>query len=68
MRKWLKRMPQLHNLIRIRKATISGPLHLGPGTVGVPKTWLSLNTDRNLTGIMRQDALEMVNAHKGSLD
>ncbi len=67
MRKWLKRMPQLHNLIRIRKATIQA-LCTWDLDGRRPKDLVVLNTDRNLTGIMRQDALEMVNAHKGSLD
>ena len=66
MRKWLKRMPQLHNLIRIRKATIQA-LCTWDLDGRRPKDLVVLNTDRNLTGIMRQDALEMVNAHKGSL-
>lgn len=67
LRKWVKRMPQLHNLIRIRKSTIHA-LCAWDLQGRRPKELVVLNTDRNLTGLTRQVALEMVNADKGSRD
>ena len=65
--KWVKRMPQLHNLIRIRKSTIQAlctwDLHDRR-----PRELVVLNTDRILTGLTRQEALEVVNADKESRD
>ena len=67
LRKWVKRMPQPHNLIRIRKSTIHAlctwDLHDRR-----PRELVVLNTDRSLTGMTRQEALEMVNADGGSRD
>ena len=59
--KWVKRMPQLHNLIRIRKATIQALCTWDLQGLR-PKDLVVLNTDRNLTGLTRQEALETVNA------
>ena len=61
LRKWVKRMPQLHNLIRIRKSTIHA-LCTWDLQGRRPKELVVLNTDRNLTGLTRREALEMVNA------
>ena len=63
--KWVRRMPQLHNLIRIRKSTIQA-LCTWDLQGRRPKDLVVLNTARNLTGLTRQEALEMVNTDKGS--
>ena len=59
VRKWVKRMPQLHNLIRIRNSAIHA-LCSWDLQGRRPEDLVVLNTDRNLTGLTRQDALEMV--------
>ena len=61
--KWARRMPQLHNLIRIRKSTIHA-LCAWDLQDRRPKELVLLDTDRNLTGWTRQDALEMVNSNR----
>ena len=61
LRKWAKRMPQLHNLIRIRKATIQA-LCTWDLDGRRPRDLVVLDTDRNLTGMTRRDALEMANS------
>ena len=63
--KWVKRMPLLHNLIRIRKSTILA-LCSWDLQDRRPKELVVLNTDRNLTGMTRQEALETVDADMGS--
>ena len=65
LEKWTKRMSQLHNLIRIRKATIEA-LCTWDLQRSRPKDLIVLDTDRNLTGLTRQEALEMVNANQES--
>jgi hypothetical protein len=64
LEKWANRMPQLHNLIRIRKATIQA-LCTWDIQRRRPKELVVLNTDRNLTGLRRQEALEMVSVDQG---
>lgn len=59
LRKWAKRMPQLHNLIRIRKATIQA-LCTWDLQDSRPGELVVLNTGRNLTGLSREEALESV--------
>ena len=59
LRKWAKRMPQLHNLIRIRKSTIHA-LRAWDLQNRRPCDLVVLNTDRDLTGLTREEALEMV--------
>lgn len=59
LKKWAKRMPLLHNLIRIRKSTIHA-LCSWDLQDSRPKALVVLNTDRNLTGLTRQEVLEMV--------
>ena len=56
MRKWLKRLPRLHNLIRIRKATIEA-LCSWDLEDRRPQDLVVLDTDRDLTGMTRQDAI-----------
>ena len=58
--KWVKRMPQLHTLIRIRKSTVHALCAWDLQDMR-PKDLVVLNTDRNLTGLTRQEALELVN-------
>ena len=60
LRKWAKRMPLLHNLIRIRKSTIHA-LRTWDLKDRRPRELVVLNTDRDLTGLTRQEALGMVN-------
>ena len=67
LRKWVKRMPQLHNLIRIRKSTIHALCTWDLHDIR-PRELVVLNTDRSLTGMTRQEALEMVNADGGIRD
>ena len=64
LRKWANRMPQLHNLIRIRKATIQALCTWDLQDVR-PKALVVLNTDRNLTGLSRSEALETVKPTMG---
>ena len=56
LRKWAKRMPRLHNLIRIRKSTIEA-LCTWDLDDRRPSELLVLNTDRDLTGMTREDAI-----------
>ena len=56
MRKWLKRLPRLHNLIRIRKATIEA-LCSWDLEDSRPRDLMALDTDRDLTGMTREDAI-----------
>ena len=56
MRKWLKRLPRLHNLIRIRKATIEA-LCSWDLEDRRPRELVVLNTDRDLTGMTWEDAI-----------
>ena len=65
LEKWANRMPQLHNLIRIRKATIQA-LCTWDIQRRRPKELIVLNTDRNLTGLRRREAFDMVSADQGS--
>ena len=67
LRKWVKRMPQLHNLIRIRKSIIHALCDWDLQDMR-PKGLVVLNTDRNLTGLTRQEALELVHPDRGGLD
>ena len=60
LEKWVKRMPQLYTLIRIRKSTIHA-LCAWDLQNRRPKDLAVLNTDRNLTGLTRQAALDTVN-------
>ena len=60
LRKWVKRMPQLHTLIRIRKSTVHA-LCAWDLQGKRPSDLVILNTDRNLTGLTRQAALDSVN-------
>ena len=60
LKKWAKRMPLLHNLIRIRKSTIHA-LRTWDLKDRRPKGLVVLNTDRDLTGLTRQEALGMAN-------
>ena len=62
MRKWAKRMPQLYTLIRIRKSTVQA-LCSWDLQGKRPDDLMVLNTDRNLTGLTRQEALKAVNTH-----
>ena len=59
MRKWVKRMPQLHNLIRIRKSTIHA-LRAWDLQNRRPCDLVVLNTDRDLTGLTRAEAVKVV--------
>ena len=61
LRKWAKRMPQLHNLIRIRKAAIQA-LCTWDLQDSRPRELVVLNTGRDLTGLSREEALESVSA------
>ena len=58
--KWVRRMTMLQTLIRIRKSTVHAlcawDLQDKP-----PGALVVLNTERNLTGLTRQKALETVN-------
>lgn len=67
--KWVKRMPQLHNLIRIRKSTIHA-LRTWDLKDKRPRELVVLNTDRDLTGLTRQEALGLANegCHENSQD
>lgn len=56
MRKWLRRLPRLHNLIRIRKATIED-LCSWDLKDRRPRELVVLNTDCDLTGMTREDAI-----------
>ena len=56
-------MPQLHNLIRIRKATIQA-LCTWDLQDCLPRELVVLNTGRDLTGLSREDALESVSADR----
>ena len=56
----MKRMPQLYTLIRIRKSTVHA-LCAWDLQNRRPKDLAVLNTDRNLTGLTRQAALDTVN-------
>ncbi|MYA61110.1 MAG: hypothetical protein F4X94_00815 [Dehalococcoidia bacterium] len=60
IRKWANRMPLLHTLIRIRKSTVHA-LCAWDLQGKRPKALVVLNTDRNLTGLTREEALDMVN-------
>ena len=59
LRKWAKRMPQLHNLNRIRKSTIHA-LRAWDLQDRRSRDLVVLNTDRDLTGLNREEVLEMV--------
>ena len=63
---WAKDVLQFHNPIRIRKSTIQA-LCTWDLQGKRPKDLVVLNTDRNLTGLTRQEALEMVNADQRSV-
>ena len=54
---WVKRMPQLHNLIRIRGATIQA-LCTWDLDGRRPPDLVVLNSARDLTGMTRQEVLE----------
>ena len=56
--KWSKRMPRLHTLIRIRKSTVHA-LCDWDLQGRRPTDLVVLDTDRNLGGLTRQQALEM---------
>ena len=62
MRKWVKRMPQLYTLIRIRKSTVHA-ICAWDLQGSRPNDLVVLNTDLNLTGLTRQAALNIVNTH-----
>ena len=62
MSKWAKRMPQLYTLIRIRKSTVHALCAWDLQGMR-PNDLVVLDTDRNLAGLTRQAALEMVNTH-----
>ena len=59
LRKWERRMPQLHTLIRIRKSTVHALCAWDLQGMR-PKELVVVNTGRNLTGMTRQEALDMV--------
>ena len=61
LRKWVNRMPQLHTLIRIRKSTVHALCEWDLQDMR-PKDLVVLNTDRDLAGMTRQEALDLVNA------
>ena len=61
MRKWANRMPRLHTLIRIRKSAVHALCEWDLQDER-PKELVVLNTDRNLTGMTRQEALDQVSA------
>ena len=63
LRKWVNRLTQLHNLIRVRKSTIHA-LCAWDLQGRRPKELVVLDTDRNLTGWTRQDALEVANSNR----
>ena len=58
--KWAKRMPRLHTLIRIRKSTVHA-LCDWDLQGRRPKDLVVLDTERNLAGLTRQQALEVTN-------
>ena len=61
IKKWAKRMPRLHNLIRIRKSTIHA-LRTWDLQDRRPRALVVLNTDRDLTGLTPEEALGMDNS------
>ena len=58
--KWVRRMTMLQTLIRIRKSTVHA-LCAWDLQDSRPEALAVLNTERNLTGLTRQEALQMVN-------
>ena len=64
LRKWVRRMPQLHTLIRIRKSTVHALCAWDLQGMR-PDNLVVLNTDRNLTGLTRRQALEIVSTGQG---
>ena len=62
LRKWARRMPQLHTLIRIRKSTVHALCAWDLQGIR-PKELVVLDTRHNLTEKTRQEAMELVNTH-----
>lgn len=58
--KWVKHMPHLYTLIRIRKSTVHA-LCAWDLQDKCPNDLVVLDTDRNLTGSTREAALEIAN-------
>ncbi len=58
--KWVRRMAMLQTLIRIRKSTVHA-LCVWDLQDKRPEALVVLDTERNLTGLTRQEALETVN-------
>ena len=59
--KWARRLPMLQTLIRIRKSTVHALCEWDLQGMR-PRDLVVLNTDRNLSGMTRQEALELVTA------
>ena len=61
LRKWAKRLTHLQTLIRIRKSTVHA-LRVWDLQDMRPGDLVVIDTDRNLTGLTRQAALELIDA------
>ena len=61
--KWVKRMPQLYTLIRIRKSTVDALCAWDLQGMR-PNDLVVLDTDRNLTGSTREAALGIANTRR----